>query len=198
MNKALIYDQFAAQVSSAKEAGIYDKFFIAFGTLLGYVRERDIIGHDSDMDIGIMTDGVTAEQLKVYREALKRRGCNKYRWCETENPANNMMFWCSIRKHPKETGMKCCNWVFFEHKGYMWHHKGKDSLVKGIPSRYLELGSYVEFLGQKVRIPKYTGACLDFWYPDWSTPRKGGSSYGIIMKVKHWKDKSTWKIQNKI
>lgn len=198
MNNKNLHQQFAAQIRAAKDADLYENFFIAFGSLLGYVRHRGVIPHDSDMDVGIITTGVNPRQLQIYRDSLKKYGCDRYRWQESENPVNKMMFWCSIRMHPKNDSWKSCNWAFFEHKGYLWHHKGGSSLIKGIPAHYLELGRYVDFLGQKVRIPKYPGACLDFWYPDWSTPRKGGTSYGILMKVKKWKDKSTWEIQQPI
>lgn len=198
MKNNLLRDQFSSQIKAAKDADMFQYMFLAFGSLLGYVRNRGVIEHDNDMDVGFLTHALEKAQYDHYIESLEKYGCFKNRRKQTFNQITKNPFWISIRKHPKENCWKCCNWFFFEHNGYLWHHKGLDSKIKGLPAKYLELGDYITFLGQKIRIPKYSGACLDFWYPDWRTPRKGGSSYGVLMNVKNWKDKKTWKIQHDI
>ncbi|MCP4651985.1 MAG: LicD family protein, partial [Candidatus Omnitrophica bacterium] len=64
--------QFALQMQCAKNAGIYDRCFLAFGSLLGYVREGGFIGHDNDMDIGILADNLTVKQINAYVAELLR------------------------------------------------------------------------------------------------------------------------------
>lgn len=196
MDNKYLREQFAAQIQAAKDAEIYENMFIGYGTLLGYVRNRGIIQHDNDMDVCFLPHNIDVEQYKHFVRRLDELGCYEYRRKYHENPITHVPFWTSIRMHPSDRCWKCCHWFQFEYKGYYWHHKGQDTKVKGIPKKYLELGPYINFLGQKVRIPKNSGACLDFWYPDWLTPRKGGNSYGIPMIVKNWKEKSTWIINN--
>ena len=43
---------------------VTDKPFLSFGTLLGFVRERDFIAHDMDIDIGLMAPEVSCPELK--------------------------------------------------------------------------------------------------------------------------------------
>ena len=219
--------QFALQMQCAKNEGIYDQCFLAFGSLLGYVRERGFIGHDNDMDLGILADNLTVKQINRYvAELLKPtviprklvkflnslemngyidretgrpkhpRGLYGYREHTEKNVITGKLFWTTIRAFPKSVGYKCCNWFMFEHKGYMYHHKGQDSKVKGIPTGFInEIGPEVEYLGTKVHIPRNAGACLDFWYPDPMTPRSAVSkSEGQILKVKRWDDPNKWEM----
>jgi hypothetical protein len=218
--------QFALQMQCAKNAGIYDNCFLAFGSLLGYVRERGFIGHDNDMDIGILADNLTVKQINKYvAELLKPshipnklakflkslnleyldrktgrpkhpRGLYAYREHTEINVITGKLFWTTIRTLPRSAGYKCCNWFMFEHKGYMYHHKGEDSKVKGLPTSFVsEIGPEVEFLGTKVHIPKNAGACLDFWYPDWKTSRSAVSkSEGQLLKVVWWDDPNKWEV----
>lgn len=197
MKNDLLIDQFRCQIKAAKDADMYGCMFLAFGSLLGYVRNRGVVPHDDDMDVGFISDTLEKAQCDHYIDRLEYYGCFKVRRKHTFNQITKKPFWVSIKKHP-ERCWKCCNWFMFEHNGYIWHHKGLDSKIKGIPAKYLQLGASVTFLGQKIRIPKYSGACLDLWYPDWRTPRKGGSSCGTLMSVKNWNDKKTWKIQHSI
>jgi hypothetical protein len=189
--------QFENQVKCATKAGIFDYMFIAFGTLLGYCREGGIIGHDHDMDVGFLSELMTKEQEDAYISYCKEEGLFEYRREEGINPANGRHFWLSLRSQPKEYCMKCCHWWFFEHKGYYWHHKGGQSLIKGIPKEHLDRLKPTIFLGIETKVPVFSGHCLDFWYPpDWGTPRDGGnSSKEILMNVKRWDDKSTWSIK---
>lgn len=207
-------EQFAFQMQCARNAGIYDYCFLAFGSLLGYVRERGFIGHDSDMDIGFLGDKITVKQMNQYVAELLRpskipknllekygrpkhpRGLYGYREHTETNHHTGKLFWTTLRMHPQKMGYKCCNWFMFEHKGYMYHHKGGESKIKGLPTGCIsEVGKEVEYLGTKVHIPKNAGACLDFWYPDWDTSRSDVSkSEGQLLKVKRWDDPNNWEM----
>jgi hypothetical protein len=208
-------EQFAFQMQCAKNAGIYDVCFLAFGSLLGYVRERGFISHDNDMDVAFLGDEITKEQMYNYISELKKptkiekdliekygrpthpRGLYAYREETKKNKVNGKLFWTTLRMHPRGKAYKCCNWFMFEHKGYAFHHKGGDSFVKGLPGRYVKIGPEVEFLGVKVHIPRYAGACLDYWYPDWRTSRSDVTkSEGKLLKVTSWDKPKEWNFTN--
>jgi hypothetical protein len=186
--------QLARQVECAKQAGMYDAMFISFGTLLGYVRYGTIIPHDNDLDIGFISEMITAEQeneyLRLMREptdVFPEHGLGECRWELNRRDDNSRLFWVSVRGLPDDVCFKCCHWFFWTQQGYTWHCKGRGALVKGLPAGYLELGPEVEFLGVTVRIPRFTGSAMDFWYTDWGTPRVGGNSAKkVLFEVADW------------
>ena len=58
---------FLEAINAFERNGI--RSFLAFGVLLGYVREGGFLAHDRDLDLGIMTGDATSPQV---REALER------------------------------------------------------------------------------------------------------------------------------
>ena len=190
--------QFARQVECAREAGIYNAMFLAFGSLLGHVRSGGIVSGDDDMDVGFISEMITREQELEYirliglpTEEFPGHGLYEYRRESAMRYDSNRPFWLSIRGRPHGECFRCCHWFFWDRSGYTWHCKGAGTLVKGLRSGILTPGEEVEFLGTMIRIPKFTGAALDAWYPDWVTPRSGGnSSKKILMNVTSWQTMS--------
>ena len=180
----------------AKKADIWNATMLSFGGLLGYCRENhSIIGHDNDLDLIIRSDLITIEQEDAFFKYCEEKGLFRYRKKVQINPITGRFFWFSLRAFPNHTSWKCCHWFNFLYKGYSFHCKGTNALVKGIPANYLEIGPAVEYLGSEIHIPKYPGACLDFWYPDWATSRSGGnSSKKILLNIPDWQDEETWKL----
>ena len=125
----------------AVRAGIYDSWFISFGTLLGAVRPtirktlpetphycQGIIEHDADMDIGIFSDGITMEREEAYVANLKAAGCFDHREEYARRSDTQRLLWCSMRKDAPPAGTKCCHWFFYAWNGFLWHTKGKNWL----------------------------------------------------------------------
>ena len=66
----------------------------------------------------------------------------------------------------------------------------------GIPAEYIREKIWVPFRGIKVLIPKHFGSVLDWEYPGWPVPRKGGSSKKqVVCVVQKWSDPRTWKVK---
>ena len=188
--------QLARQVECAKSAGMYESMFLAFGALLGYVRERGVIDGDHDLDVGFTSETINGEQEADYIKMIRTpcedfpepKGLFEYRRAISYREDNGRPFWLSVRGKPSEECFKCCHWFFWKDKGYAWHSKGRGSLVKGVPESYLEVGPEIEFLGVKIHIPKRVGSVLDFWYTDWWTKRLGGNSAKkVTMNGMDWK-----------
>jgi len=187
--------QLQRQVDCAKAAGIYDSMFIAFGSLLGFVRHNgSMIPGDDDLDVGFISEMITKEQEDEYvrligqpTETFPEHGLFEMRREMSRRDDNGRLFWVSCRGLPVDDCFKCCHWFFWTDMGYTWHCKGRGALVKGLPAGYLDVGPEVEFMGVKVHIPRLTGATLDFWYTDWYTPRAGGcSAKKVLMNVSDW------------
>jgi hypothetical protein len=198
--------QFSRVIQCAKQTGIYDCMFLAFGSLLGYVRERGVIVHDHDMDMGIIRSGITQEQEREYQRLIRepcaefpgqRRGITEYRDDFCMRPDDHRFFWHSLRAAPQGQGRSCCHWYFFDHKGYAWHAKGPQAKVKGCPAQYVVQGPEVRFLQTTVHVPMYAGALLDWWYPgNWLVPQPGGnSSDRVTMDVPDWTKPDGWVIK---
>lgn len=198
--------QFARQMECARAAGIYHATFLAFGSLLGYVREGGVIPHDHDMDIGIDRSLITAEQEDEYLRLVQLpcdafpkqpHGICEYRLDSARRPDDGRLFWMSLKASPHPDGCSCCHWFFWRHAGYAWHAKGHNALVKGMPEDIFGAGGpEVTFMRSKVHLPKFPGAMLDMWYRGcWMVPQSGGnSSCPVTLSVKDWNNKSTWRV----
>lgn len=181
MNIKSVEKQFARQIECAKEVGIYDAMFLAFGSLLGYVREGTVIAHDHDMDVGFDRDMITGDQELAYLAAIQKQtgdlgkhGLGEYRFDKSIRP-DGRLYWCSIKGYPD--GVSCCHWFFWRDRGYAWHSKGPRDLFKGMPAAYLGGSTEVSFLGSTVNAPLRAGSMLDWWYPgNWTIPVAGGNS----------------------
>jgi hypothetical protein len=124
-----------------------------------------------------------------------------------------MYTWFSLRKRPGRS--KFCHWCGFEWQGFWWWSKagkwvtprkfdyerwGYDNNTQGImlgmPAEYVRELIWIKFRGIKVQIPKHFGSALDWMYPGWVVPKKGGSSKKqIVCIVPRWDDPRTWKVK---
>jgi len=120
--------------------------------------------------------------------------------------------WFSLRKRANYT--KFCHWFMFPWNGCYWHTKSgvwindakfpmkkygyalnDDALMKGIPTNCLDDFITVNFYGINLQVPKNAGSCLDFYYPGWLMPRRGGASAKkMVCIVKKWQKPSSWRM----
>lgn len=212
MNKANALETLCDIRAAAKAAGIYDHWFIAFGTLLGWLREGDFIAHDDDMDVGLL-EGYSAEQEEQYVEELRNHGLFGVREVHSKRP-DGRRTWFSLRRTAPPDGTKCCHWTWVEHGGFWWHSKGSlwvgqtkfnpkkyqydtsaEALALGVPAGLLRHFVEVSIQGEMFRAPLLAGSLCDFWYSGWRVPRVGGASERRrVMEILKWSDRSTWRI----
>jgi hypothetical protein len=197
----------------AEKAGIEDRQFLAFGSLLGSVRptlrrtpegipyyKRGQIPWDHDSDVGFLP--IHWERKDAYFNYCREAGLFSH-W---EYPAhrirrrqdNDEIVWFSTKLNKK----RCCQWFFFEHKKYMFHSKGKAWLAEkkfhhadyprkegvhaialGAPLKYFDGLVPFEFEGVPMNAPAKSGSLLDFWYPGWGMPKQGGASRKDIVML---------------
>jgi hypothetical protein len=203
----------------AIEAGVYDKMFLSFGTLLGAIRPTKdenhkyrlgLMEHDDDMDIGWLP--MSEDKKKAYFESCIKHGL--FNWGLSNRHSvmtNGDIMWFSIKDGEN---VRSCNWFFFEWDNFMWHSKGglwlneikfpsnifprsedAQGVMLGAPAEHFKQLTEIDFEGEKFNVPLNAGSLCDFWYPGWAVPRNGGASSkhccGII---NDWEDKNTWKI----
>lgn len=217
----------ATMKKCAVAAGIYHAWFLCFGTLLGAVRpsirrlgeksfyDRGVIDNDDDMDVGILSDCVTAEQEQRYVDLLRSHGLTKSRDVTQIRDDTGRLLWKSIRGEKAPNGTKTCNWFWQLHHGYYWHSKGLDwvdpyknkfnanevpyspedkAIMLGIPKSILFELYEITLYGSGYHIPVHYGTCLDWWYPQWLTPRSTTSARKRHCIVKDWNNEATWRI----
>ena len=209
----------------ADKAGIVDKMFISFGTLLGSLRptlrypkegepyyDRGFMSHDKDQDLGFLP------MHPQQKEAYFNYCCEAGMFSHWEYPAHRKkrrqdtgeFVWFSVKLHKK----RCCQWFFFEYKQYMLHSKGAawvkerkfptklypykrdtQAIALGAPLAPFKELIEIDFEGLPMNVPLHSGELLDYWYPSWHMPRKGGASKkNIVVIVNRWENPKSWRI----
>lgn len=126
--------------------------FLISGTLLGCVRENDILGHDKDIDVGVMEAGLDKAKIQ---DVIARSG------------------WFSIKPYqsPGLLRLQHASGVLVD---VFWHREEDGRVVhEGLKSKWwnspFDLVSR-EFLGQDHLIPRNYDLYLQENYGDWVRP----------------------------
>jgi hypothetical protein len=201
-----------------RRAGIEHAMFLNFGTLLGVVRERGLIEHDSDTDIGVRSDWISKSQELAFYEELCKANLFMFRRRRARRADINRYLWNSLRS--KRHGPKCCIWYMFPWGKHLYHCKGrrwlrkiglKPAVIKLLPNHGRNIQEHetimkgnslncfeslvkIKVLGGKFNIPAGYGQLLDEYYEDWGIPRSGASMRHRIVLIGKWSDENTWLI----
>ncbi len=174
------------------------KYYLDFGTLIGAVRENDLIPWDNDLDISlvdekdykkiptVLEDIKKSTKYRVYlfsfEDSIKRRKnrgdeifTQKVSFTDNKNyqiaKVRTNKFWIFGKGHP-------CLDIFFKykHKEYVWwFENGMESKVP-LDSFVSKELVQIDFCGLKCTIPKEYDVYLTYKYGDWKTPNKNWCS----------------------
>jgi hypothetical protein len=197
----------------AEKAGMKDALFVNFGLVLGIVREGDFLGHDDDVDMAIDMDFCTKEQQDAYISYLDEAGMFFARKRISRRPDTKAATWFTLRRNAKRA--KFCHWCGFSHQGFwfwckvgLWlttqkfsrqrwgWNENTQGIMLGIPADYIREKMWIDFRGIKIQIPKHYGSVLDWEYPGWPVPKKGGSSKKqVVCIVDDWTNPKKWRVK---
>lgn len=160
-----------------KTKELFDKcgieFCLAFGTLLGAIREHAIIPGDEDVDV--MTS--QEDKLRLNLPFLARNGYEVCRIIEGELYSfrinqNSYIDVYIIRPLNRSLwAVHCCS---------------LSGLVT--PKKYFKKFIEVEFLGTTFKSPSNPEKLVEFWYgKDWRTPKSGKKYYYEVKSHWYWK-----------
>ena len=144
-------------------------FFLAYGTLLGAIREKDFISHDEDIDLGADYQDVDLFMSMLFE--LRDNGFEVARWDERG-------LLSIIRNN--------------EYIDIYFFKKYNDKLLincgEPLPTKFLENQSDIEFKGVEFSAPSDVVGAVEFWYgKDWQTPAQW-----LDFKTPKWK---IWKFK---
>ena len=151
------------------------KWWLEAGTCLGAIREKDFIGHDPDIDVGVWADK-PADVAADLIERMKRADFTVAHNFEHEGQLFELSF--------VKADVKIDVFFFFERNGLAWHgafgpvnDNGTGGYSVFLPhvftlSLFRDLKE-IDFVGLKVKTPNPVDQYLTERYgPDWKTPDK--------------------------
>jgi hypothetical protein len=130
------YELLRLMYECADRAGMRHALFIGFGTLLGYVKFGDVIPYDNDMDMCVMSNLTTPENIKKFVAEIQKpfkigkqnfpHGLGESMFRFSNNCNLGYPVWLSVghRSIMRDNGVKSCIWVMFKHSNYYFHSKG--------------------------------------------------------------------------
>lgn len=148
------------------------KFYLAYGTLLGAIRDHNIIKGDEDVDVFITEEEklfshlpfLYANGLKVVR--IQRGGMYSFRINER----------CYIDVYVLRP-FRYSIWALY---CYSLH-------LKATPKKYFKVYESIVFLGEECLCPARPEKLLEFWYGrNWSVPERGHKYFYEVPSHYYW------------
>lgn len=128
------------------------KFFLAYGTMLGAVREKDFIDHDEDIDLGADFNDVDKFLSMLFE--LRDNGFEVARW-------DDRGLISVIRNN------EYIDIYFFK----KFNDKLHINCGEPLPTKFFENQANLEFKGMTFSAPSDIEGVMEFWYgKDWRTP----------------------------
>ncbi len=153
------------------EAGI--KFSLAFGSLLGAVRNGTVIPGDGDMDVYTWEE----EKLRAHLIDFDNRGLKV---CKVE-PGLRYAF--VLDSSAEDVKSYIDVYIYGEVKGFpyiLWRSSCIRIMRAEMPRKFFTGYREIEFLGEKVLCPENPEKLLEFWYgPDWRIPQDKKGTYRV-------------------
>ncbi len=165
----------------------YQKWFVSFGSLLYLIRDKKHgIEFNQDIDVSV----VGPHNFEKIDVSLRENGFERV--SIIENDQNNEVLFADY-KSPNGLSLDLFFWI--ETPGYLWHtydymREGKRNPsfyhFKAVPKYMMEGEPYKYIWFDEIsplKIPKYYGTLLDYWYPHWFIPDSDFGTSKTLYKV---------------
>ena len=144
------------------------KYWLEAGTLLGIIRDGDLIPWDYDADLGILADSA-AEIMKLRFDFLPNYWIKKRRiqsqWIPGDMRAIKVKTtWEKIKQINFHVDLFC---VYPMQDKYRWVDS---NALKHVDRKYYDTLSTIEWEGRTINIPNHTEEYLSLRYGNWQIP----------------------------
>lgn len=157
-------------------------FFLAFGTLLGAVRDKMLIQGDEDVDVFIEDEDLLRRNLPFLND-------NGYNVCRIDE---------GILYSFRINGSKAYIDVYIRRKLPLsiWSLWCTCLYNRAVPRKFLNRKTQISFLGGVYHIPAHPEKLLEFWYgKDWRTPVRGHNFTYETPSRYWWHNKGQYKFE---
>lgn len=148
-------------------------FYLAFGTLLGAVRDKTIISGDEDVDVFIVDESLLISILPF----LSENGMKLFRKVD----GKIYSFWNANHCYIDVYILRPIHWS-------IWSLYCLYLSNNVTPKKYFKEYEEIEFLGNKYKCPRNPENLLEFWYgKNWKTPIRGHHFIYEVKSAYYWR-----------
>ena len=152
-------------------------YVLEAGTLLGIVRENRLLPWDNDVDITITSNNLDTLLKNRWKFYLKGYRLRLRRYRQDTGPFKKGMvrlvkvsllrFYLIKRVNLLDIFVK---YPFNDE--YLWTLGNKKSVLKGVPKKFYDNRTEIEYQNRKYTVPQDYEGYLEYHYGDWRTPVK--------------------------
>lgn len=147
-------------------------FYLAYGTLLGAVREKTLISGDEDVDVFVLNEQTLFNNLPFLHQ-------NGFKVCRI---VSGILY--SFRV---DSTSYIDVYILRSFRFAIWGFTCYSLAGAATPKKYFKEYCVIDFLGETYQCPKNPEALLEFWYgKDWRIPVSGHNFYYEILPAYYW------------